>query len=121
MTIGDFLLFVTATIGLTHIMVDSVVVQPLRNIIKFLSESEQWHGKRGEFFKWILQKINKMISCYQCAGFWCGLVAGGVLVSLNPLVILFCGFASSYLALQAAHFLNYLEANSVITIPKNGN
>jgi len=121
MTIEYFLLFVTATIGFTHIMVDSSIMQPLRDIIKSLSISEQWYGKRGVFLKWLLKKINSMISCYQCAGFWCGLLTGAVFISLNPIIILFCGFASSYLALQAAHLLNYLEANSIISIPKNGN
>jgi hypothetical protein len=111
MTLSDFLLFSVAAIGFTHIMVDSVIMQPLRDWI--MTRAQNTTGKT----QWFWGKITKILSCYQCAGFWCGLLAGAILVSINILVIFMCGCATSFLALTAAHFIQYLEANSVIVLP----
>ena len=111
MSLGDFILFAAAAIGFTHIMVDSVIMQPLRDWI--MSRAQNTTGKT----QWFWGKITKILSCYQCAGFWCGLLVGAILVSTNLLVIFMCGCATSFLALTAAHFIQYLEANSVIVLP----
>jgi len=115
MGLGDFLLFATVTIGLTHIVVDSVIMQPFRDWVKAKAKPEE------ETKNWFWDKVSQAIGCYQCAGFWCGLVAGAIVVSWNPVLMVACGWASSFLALLAAHLLNYLEAKSIIEIPKNGN
>jgi hypothetical protein len=114
MSFGDFLLFATAAIGFTHIMVDSVIMQPLRD----------WIMRRAQgtgLFRWFWGKLNKILSCYQCAGFWCGLITGACLIDISPLVIFMSGCATSFLALTAAHFIQYLEANSVIVLPPRNN
>jgi len=112
MSLGEFLLFAAAAIGFTHIMVDSVIMQPLRDWVL-----ERNQKPTGKITQWFWGKVNKVLSCYQCAGFWCGLPAGAILFGADLLVIFLCGCASSFLALTAAHFIQYLEANSVIPLP----
>jgi uncharacterized membrane protein YeaQ/YmgE (transglycosylase-associated protein family) len=109
----NFLIFVFATIGLTNIFVESVIMQPLR----------EWVGKRSN--QWFLGKISQILDCYQCCGFWCGLIIGLIMFSIFPgsffyyllrniIVGLICGFAGSFLATFTALLINYLEAKSVI-------
>jgi hypothetical protein len=109
-----FVLFLFSSIGLTHIMVDSSIMLPFRNFVK-----EKFPDK----ILWI--KPKEGIECYQCMGFWCGLVCGAmisVMVFLNPwfiaLTTILCGFASSYTANTGAYVIAYLEANSVIDIQR---
>lgn len=100
MTIVSLLLFVFASIGLTHIVVDSVIFAPAK---KFL-QSILW-----DF-------IGKAFDCYQCAGTWCGFLMGMSLLSWNPLIWIPAGFASSFLSYWAAIYLTYLEAKSVVDV-----
>ena len=100
----NFFLFVLSTIGLTNIFVDSSLFDSLRDLFR----NKASEGKR--FFKF----LNSIFSCHQCMGFWCGLFCGLILISYNPLVVLTCGFASSFLSVLAANYLNYLEAGAIV-------
>lgn len=97
-----WLLVILAGVGLSHLIVDgSIFARP-----------------RG----WIVEKgpdwLKKLVTCYQCTGFWTGLVAGlmsgvvtnenGWLASLVVLPLLY-GFAVSYLSMAGAAALNYLD------------
>lgn len=79
------LLFLLATIGLTNILVhgrilDVIPVRPwLRNIL-----GPNWF---------------ELFECYECMGFWCGLICGFALISTNIFVCLACGFAGSVAAM----------------------
>ena len=87
----NLILFILAVIGLTHIVVDAEISEPA--------------------YKWIEPRcpvIARIMDCYQCAGFWCGLALGPV-VSWNPLLWLVCGFAGSFLAQLGWLVLDSLE------------
>jgi len=104
------LLFVLGVIGVTHIIVDpAAIVQKPRN----------WSEKNLPVW------FNDLISCYQCCGFWIGVILGipmflsviGLhwLIGL-PLLFFTCGGAGSFVATLSAVYLNYLESQSVIDI-----
>jgi len=87
----NVLLFILGVVGLTHIVVDAEISKPVH--------------------KWIEPRcpvIARIMDCYQCAGFWCGLALGPV-VSWNPLLWLACGFAGSFLAQLGWLVLDCLE------------
>jgi hypothetical protein len=92
----NFVLYALATIGLTHIIVDGGIFQPVRDAIKLYC------------WEW----LDHLIACYQCVGFWAGLLTGYVLVAHNIGEVIMCGFASSFLAYLAADYLNYLESKN---------
>lgn len=102
----DFLIFCFAVVGMTHIIVDSTIMEPVRNLVK----------------AWLPTKIASVIECYQCAGTWCGFFCGLIFwdnnFSLyNNLFITFlAGCAGSFLATLGATYLNYLEAKSVVEV-----
>lgn len=94
-----FLAFILASVGLTMIVVDGAIFA-------------KWRG-------WIVQKgpdwLKKLVSCYQCAGWWLSLLVGSF---MQPFVghlcwivgTIACGFIGSYCAMFAAALLNYLDA-----------
>jgi hypothetical protein len=115
-------LFFFATIGLTHIIVDSVFFDPIRRFFDWLSgkcykKMQPWWRPRN-ILGWLFEKIHYMLTCYQCAGFWCGLFAGWVFFGNNPWIILMCGFASSYLSTWGAYHLVYLESKTIVDLPE---
>lgn len=101
------ILFCLASIGLTHILVDSTLFQPVRDWISTNAERN--------LPTWAAEKIKKLIGCYQCMGFWCGLFTGWMTFGLNLWVMLLCGFSSSFLSIWAALYLNKIEAEAVVT------
>lgn len=104
-SLGTILLFACAVIGFTNIIVDpATIFEPVRN----------WMEKRAEKGNKIAAFFDHMWACYQCTGFWVGIICGLVLISLNPLTAIICGMAGSYLATWGATHLNYLVAKSVV-------
>ena len=101
----DFLLFALATIGLTHIMVDSDM--PL----------VAWLRKVG---MWILEKIppqkhwQKVLTCYQCCGTWVGFFAGWALLTKDPFGIFLSGCAGGFLAQWGGYYLDALQAQCIV-------
>ena len=87
-----------ASVGLTHIVVDGSIFAGLRG----------WVANSG------MEWLKKLITCYQCSGFWAGVVLGLLLQPfgrdlwwfLQPLAF---GLATSYAAMAAAALLNYLD------------
>lgn len=77
----NFALFILATIGLTNIVVHGSIMDIL--------------GIRPFLKKNLSEEVYSMFECYQCTGFWCGLIMGTVVISVHPLLILACGFAGS--------------------------
>lgn len=101
LTFADFLLFATAVIGFTHIIVDPAsIMQPIRTFIS--QKGPHW--------------LDKLLSCYQCCGTWVGFICGYFLISHDPFIIFLCGMAGSFLATYGATYLNYLEAQSIVSI-----
>jgi hypothetical protein len=84
-------LFIFAVIGLTHILVDSEIMEPVEKWLKPHLPAAVHHG---------------LFECCQCSGFWCG-AALGLICGYS---ILLAGCAGSFLA-QLGHWaLNALEA-----------
>jgi hypothetical protein len=95
------LLFAFGTIGLTHILSDGDIFQPIREKIA-ANKKLQW--------------LSKLIECYQCCGFWAGLFVGLLIFGFNPPVVLVCGFASSFLARLGGNYLDYLDSLTSIDL-----
>ena len=96
------LLFAAATIGMTHIIVDSTLSAPMRD----------WIASKER-----LSLISKLVECYQCCGFWVGIFMGAIVfTTFNPLVLFACGCASSFLSVWGAGHIAYLEAVSMIDL-----
>jgi len=98
MTLGAFFLFCLATAGMTHIIIESSLLEPAREYL------------RGR----LPPKIFSILECYQCCGTWCGFLCGFILLSYNPFVVLACGCAGSFVSVLTATYLEYLTAKSVI-------
>lgn len=88
------ILFLLGVIGMTHLMVDSEIMEPVDAWAKTNLPSKLHHG---------------LFECYQCCGFWCGVVLGLMVVSINPLVAFACGCTGSFLADLGALILDWLE------------
>jgi len=100
-----FLLFILGVIGITHIVVDSKLFAPLRD----------WLGKPGG---WLRSKVYQIVTCYQCCGTWVGL-ALGLLYYENLLYVVLSAGLGSVLSNLMAQFMNYLEAGTLVNLPKN--
>jgi len=88
------LLFLLAVSGMTHIVVDSEIMEPVDEWAKSWMPARLHHG---------------LFECYQCSGFWCGIVLGLLVVSVNPCVVFACGCAGSFLADFSESAFKYLE------------
>lgn len=105
-----FFIFILGTIGLTHIIVDSKIMQWFRDFAD---------NRLPEF-------VSSMFHCYQCSGFWAGCIVGLIVfwpgissesllyATLYTSVVGFCG---SFLGNWAAIYFNYLEARSIVSLP----
>jgi formate/nitrite transporter FocA (FNT family) len=88
------MLFIFAVIGLTHILVDSEIMEPV----------EKWSKA------WLPPRVHHGIfECHQCSGFWCGIVLGLLIVSYSVPVLFACGCAGSFLAQLGYWALSALE------------
>jgi hypothetical protein len=73
-----------ATLGLTNILVHGKILD------------DQHLGWRS----WMQRRLGKysdLLECYECSGFWSGLIMGLLLVSLHPLYFIPCAFAGVFL------------------------
>ena len=89
----EFLLFALATIGLTLIIVDCSIFEPVRCFLE----------------KRLHEKIYDVFECYQCMGTWCGFICGALAFGLSPTVIILSGFAGSFLAMFTGMVLDRLD------------
>lgn len=107
-------MFVIATIGMTHIIVDGSITQKLRDGWKALT------AKLG------VPSLGELVDCYLCCGTWCGFLMGWVWLDASIWQIIAAGFAGGFLSNFAAVVLNWLEAGTIVNLPpadkeKNGN
>lgn len=98
------LIWVFGCIGMTQIIVEGAIFVPVKDFLKKFMPS---------FFM-------KMMDCYQCCGFWCGVFMTGIYVLPNfenyyELAKIFVGgCASSFLSSFVSVLLVYLEANTLL-------
>ncbi len=78
----EFLLFVVATVGLTAILVDGKIFAFFREKLferaRFLREKRERLKLRPNFT--FTEFFEGILTCYQCCGFWSGLLCGLFLV-----------------------------------------
>jgi hypothetical protein len=87
-----FVFFILAGIGITSICVDSEFFRGWKeNFGKWVKGRIEKYGEDNWLNK-ILRKIHYMIYCYQCSGFWVGLILG---ILMDPLCQ-FQGWKSVY-------------------------
>ena len=98
MSLASVLLFLIASAGMALILVDGKIMAPLRNYI----------NNRPN-----LIYLRDIIECYQCCGFWTGIITGLVMFGITSVWSLFflivCGCAGSYASMWAAGHLGYLD------------
>ena len=124
----EIILFLLGAIGFTDIVVNSVIMKPVREwfaepywppvwrCIKLLcTKPIVWLNE------YIITPISHMMGCPQCSGFWCGMLLGWlVLPNLTIWQVFAAGFTSSFLSVIASAYLNYLEAQAIIHIDEKG-
>jgi hypothetical protein len=98
----NIVLFVFGTIGLTHIIVDSAIMQKPRDWLRAILPTY----------------IFQVFECYQCCGTWVGFLCGWLCFGLGFKEIFLGGMAGSFLAYLSAALLTCLEANSIVDAPK---
>ena len=105
----NFLLFVAASIGATHILVDGSITEPLRNFWKNTAPAS----------------LSGLVDCYQCSGFWLGGLMGLLVFPFGLGTLFASACAGSFLASFASVYLNHLEAMTMMSMdavppePKN--
>lgn len=101
----EIILFCLGVIGMTHIAVDSDM---------FLI---QWF--RDTVDKYLPLWLSKLVHCYVCSGFWCGLFCGwAAFPGISGQQIFLAGCAGAILSNFMAIYMNYLEARTIITLDK---
>lgn len=95
----NLLIFIFGVVGITHIVVDSTIFEPFRTAVK-------------EHFP----LLHKLLTCYQCIGFWCGVFFGlPYYYSLglwNIFFIFLYGGVGSFFSVLFAYILNLLDKKS---------
>jgi hypothetical protein len=95
----EFLLWLLATVGFTNILVHG----------KILDDDHLG------FRSWLKNKLGKfsdVLECYECTGWWAGLLAGLALVSFNPLWFIGCAFAGAGVMHAYVNIMNLIESKT---------
>jgi hypothetical protein len=126
-----FLIFLLASVGMTHIVVDGNITEPFRRLVGWACGSlvllikckpnDLWYKK---ILNWLVKKPIEMLDCHQCTGFWCGVICANLLPSDMPLPpngwnYIVYGCASSVVSLGTAYYFTYLQARSLVSL-ENG-
>jgi hypothetical protein len=94
MTICEVILFIVSSIGLTHILIDGSIFEPLRNFV----------------IKYLPKYISSGFTCYMCLGFWMSMVCAWLVFDdINIKQILACGFAGSFLSMLGAVIITWFQ------------
>lgn len=121
MTIVDIILFALTTIGLTQLIVESSIFDPIRRtiywllVVKFVEFVQKRIGMNVENLKSYMEHIYSMFECHQCAGTWCGFLCGYVFLETGWEILLY-GAAGGFLARFTAFVITYLEAQSTVIL-----
>lgn len=102
-------MFVLATVGMTHIIVDGSILQGFRDLVKSISQLIK------------VPKLGGIVDCYLCAGTWCGFFMGFIWMdppyNTSILHVFACGCAGGFLSNLAAVILNWIEAATIVNLP----
>lgn len=95
----DFFLFLLASIGLSHILVDGTIMIPLK----------AWLEKRPD---WLSKQVTQILGCYQCSGFWSAVGIGLLLFWAHEwgwVYLVIYGLAGSFCSTLGAVVINYFN------------
>lgn len=95
----NLIFFILATIGFTNIIVHGRIL----DLVNFFGKSI-----RGWMHNWNWSK--QLFECYECSGFWSGLVCGYFLMSDCWYVVLSCGFIGSVVSQAYTDFTYFLNS-----------
>lgn len=95
-----FIMFCLATIGLTNILVHGSIL----NLIKIFGRSIRGWMQFSEWSKTLFE-------CYECTGFWAGMVCGYLFMYQQWYLVLMCGFAGSVIAQTYTDAIYWLRSN----------
>jgi len=97
----EYLFFFLASVGTSHILVESELLRGFRTFVKRKCNPT----------------IAYLVSCYQCTGFWCGMVWYGLFATCYPMltVPLFIGMlaggcAVSFLSMLTQSMITFFDA-----------
>jgi hypothetical protein len=77
------ILYILATIGLTNIIINSTIMEPIRCFLK----------------NHLPDSVYEVFECYQCMGTWCGALCGALVLCEHWVAYLFLyGFAGSFIS-----------------------
>jgi hypothetical protein len=94
----NLFLFVFGSVGLTFILVDSEIAEPIRNFAE-------------KYFPW---KFKTVFHCYLCTGVWAGFFIGSLTVVNSVGTFISCGFTTGIISMFAAAILNLIEAKTIV-------
>jgi hypothetical protein len=89
-----FVFFALATIGLTNVLVHGRILDVI--------------GVRPLLKKFLPPTVFSVFECYECSGFWAGIIVGLMLYPWQ--LFLICGLAGSVLAMTFTDLINYLRS-----------
>lgn len=98
----ELILFALASVGMTNIIVESKIFQPVRWLLSVILPSS----------------VYEVVECHQCCGTWCGFLCGYVLISSNWLIVILCGCAGSLLASLTYNVRECLLSNTYEVLPQ---
>jgi hypothetical protein len=104
----NILLFIFATIGLTNILVHGKILDLIKIRRKTIRE---WM----HFWDWSKQ----LFECYECTGFWGGLIAGILVISRDPFIFISCGFAGSVLSQFYSEIVYLIRSKTDFVVEDN--
>jgi hypothetical protein len=96
-------LFALATVGLTNVLVHG----------KILDDD---HLGTRSWLKRQLGKYADVLECYECTGWWSGLLLGVLLLSWNPLIFLPAAFAGAGIMHAYVNIMNLIESKTDFVI-----
>jgi hypothetical protein len=96
----SLLLFVLAVIGMTNILVDSRLFEPVRCWLQ----------------KVLPTKVYEVLECHQCTGFWTGMICGLILLSFNPFIVFACGCAGSFVSAFAYILMEFILSKTEFSL-----
>jgi hypothetical protein len=99
--ISEVLVFIFASIGASHIVIEGKIFERPRNWLKSVLPS--W--------------LYTVFECYQCCGTYLGLICGWlVFPHASFWQLIACAFAGSFLSALGAVSMNFLEAKTIVNL-----
>jgi hypothetical protein len=82
-TLQEFFLFCIAVTGMTLILVQGSIFEPLRAKLARTVANIERNREENNLSKrfTIVELLHKILQCFQCAGFWCGIFCGFFILS----------------------------------------